>query len=388
MIADSSPSVEIVCPPAGFTKTPQQHPPFSRAFLDRRELLLEVHSCQGGPFVKASVRFDTQIVGALPVILSYFDKLQVAATVDKLVPWEGEVPLGVLAEILMANRLLQPKAMVRIGQWAGRIGLTDYYGVTVKQLNDDRLGRALERLAQYGSTVEMALTLRAIKVFKVRVNQIHYDLTSAELFGAYEQIPTKGVEPPTPMPAYGHTKSGRRNIKQIQIGLNVSNDGGIPLRHAVFSGNVAEQTTHLANLRLLSSMLKKSRFLYIADAKLDTPENLVAAAMEAGEFFCAGAFLPHLQEEFLLLRHRLCEIGYVAKSQAHLPPEQRNQYQAVEITQAAEAMLEGRWQRLKYRLIFVHSSALAKQHAATRERHMGKICEGSRTWSGTWASTR
>ena len=207
--------------------------------------------------MKASVRFDTQIVGALPVILSYFDKLQVAATVDKLVPWEGEVPLGVLAEILMANRLLQPKAMVRIGQWAGRIGLTDYYGVTVEQLNDDRLGRALERLAQYGSSVEMALTLRAIKVFKVRVNQIHYDLTSAELFGAYEQIPTEGVEPPTPLPAYGHTKSGRKNVKQIQIGLNVSNDGGIPLRHAVFSGNVAEQTTHLANLRLLSSMLKK-----------------------------------------------------------------------------------------------------------------------------------
>ena len=180
-------------------------------------------------------------MGALPVILSYFDKLQVAATVDELVPWEGEVPLGILAEILMANRLLQPKAMVRIGQWAGRVGLTDYYGVTVEQLNDDRLGRALERLAQYGDTVEMALTLRAIKVFKVRVNQIHYDLTSAELFGAYEQIPTEGTEPPTPLPAYGHTKSGRKNVKQIQIGLNVSNDGGVPLRHAVYSGNVAEQ---------------------------------------------------------------------------------------------------------------------------------------------------
>jgi hypothetical protein len=36
--------------------------------------------------------------------------------------------------------------MVRIGQWAGRVGLTNYYGVTVEELNDDRLGRALERL--------------------------------------------------------------------------------------------------------------------------------------------------------------------------------------------------------------------------------------------------
>jgi transposase len=325
--------------------------------------------------MKASVRFDTQIVGALPVILSYFDKLQVAATVDKLVPWEGEVPLGTLAEILMANRLLQPKAMVHVGEWAGRVGLTDYYGLTVKELNDDRLGRALERLAEHGDTVEMALTLRAIKVFKLRVDQIHYDLTSAELFGAYEQFPAEGPESPTPMPAYGHTKSGRKNVKQIQIGLNVTQDGGVPLLHAVYSGNVAEQTTHLANLRRLSGMLKKSRFLYIADAKLDTAENLVAAAMEAGEFLCAGAFQPHLQEEFLTVRHRLRKIEYVAKSQEHLPPEERDQYQAVEITQAAEATLDGRWQRIKYRLIFIRSSALAKQHAATRERHLGKIRE-------------
>ena len=33
MIADSRRRSEIVCPPACFTKTPQQHPPFSRAFL-------------------------------------------------------------------------------------------------------------------------------------------------------------------------------------------------------------------------------------------------------------------------------------------------------------------------------------------------------------------
>lgn len=324
--------------------------------------------------MEASTRFDTQIVGALPVVLSYFDKLQIAATIDAMVPWEGEVPLGVLAETLIANRLLQPRAMFRIGDWAQQVGLTNCYGLTLEQLNDDRLGRALERLAKHGDRVEAALTLRAIKLFKVRVDQIHFDATTAELYGAYEKW-QDNLPAWVAQPAYGHAKSGRKNIKQIQIGLNVSSDGGIPLQHSVLSGNVAEQTTHLANLRALSATLQKSKFLYIADSKLDTPENLVAATLQAGKFLCTGAFLPHVQEKFREVRHKLKKIDYVAKSQENLPPEDRDQYQATEIEETAEAEFEGRRHRIKYRLMFIHSSSMAKQEAATRERHMAKIRE-------------
>jgi len=67
----------------------------------------------------ARTRFRTQLVGALPAITHYFDELDLAATVDRLVPWEGEVPLGTLVEVLVANRLLQPKALFRVGPWAG-----------------------------------------------------------------------------------------------------------------------------------------------------------------------------------------------------------------------------------------------------------------------------
>ena len=44
----------------------------------------------------ASIQYQTQIVGALPAITAYFDKLDLAATVDRIVPWEGEIPLGTL----------------------------------------------------------------------------------------------------------------------------------------------------------------------------------------------------------------------------------------------------------------------------------------------------
>ena len=116
----------------------------------------------------AQTRFDTQIVGALPVITHYFGRLEVGAIVDELVPWEGDIPLGTLVEILVANRLLQPKALFRVGTWAGKAGLTDYYGVTAEQLNDDRLGRALERVAEHGEVIQAGLVMKAIKREKGR----------------------------------------------------------------------------------------------------------------------------------------------------------------------------------------------------------------------------
>jgi len=53
---------------------------------------------------------------------------------------------------------------------------------------------------------------------------LRHDISDVELYGAYDAA-TATVPPPTPPPAYGRTKSGRKNVKQIQFGLNVTNDG-------------------------------------------------------------------------------------------------------------------------------------------------------------------
>ena len=119
----------------------------------------------------AHTRFQTQIVGALPVITHYLERIDLAATIDHIVSWEGEVPLGTLVEVLITNRLLQPKALFRVGQWAQAAALTDYYGLTAEQLNDDRLGRALERLAAHAPDIQAALVLKAIEHFELDVTQ-------------------------------------------------------------------------------------------------------------------------------------------------------------------------------------------------------------------------
>jgi transposase len=323
----------------------------------------------------AATRFDTRVVGALPVVSNYLERLGLARIVDELVPWEGDVPLGTLVEILVTNRLLSPKALFRIDAWAQKAGLDTYYGLEAGQLNDDRLGRALERLPAHAEPVQAGLVLQAVKEFRLSVSQIHYDITSVELFGTYASATKEGQPPPTPLPTYGRTKSGRKNVKQVQLGVNVTGDGGVPVGHMVLDGNAAEATTHLDNLRLLRMVLPKKWELYIADTKLDTPENLLAVAESRGQFLCGGAFTVTMQQLFLRHRKQLRPVAYCPKSQEHLPPEQRDQYQAFELPDRLEGTHAGRKAKLDYRLVFVWSQAKERQEAATRERHVAKIRE-------------
>jgi transposase len=322
----------------------------------------------------AATRFRTQIVGALPVIDHYLERLGLAQIVDELVPWDGDVPLGTLVEILVTNRLLNPKAMFRIDAWAHKTGLDTRYRLQPGQLNDDRLGRALERLPVHAERVQAGLVVQAVKKFQLQVSQIHYDITSIELFGAYA-VETQGGPPPTPLPTYGRTKSGRKNVKQVQLGMNVTGDGGVPVAHAALDGNTAESTTHLDNLRRLRTLLPKKWELYIADTKLDTPENLLAVAESNGKFLCGGAFTVDLQDRFLRQRKQLRPVDYYPKSQERLLPEQRDQYQAFEVPERLEEEPKGRKRKLDYRLLFVWSEAKQRQEAATRERHVAKIQE-------------
>jgi transposase len=321
----------------------------------------------------AATRFDTQSVGALPVITQYLERLRLADAVNDLVPWEGEVPLGTLVEVLVANRLLRPQALFRVDHWAQTAAVTDYFALEPGQLNDDRLGRALERLAAHADAIQAALVLTAVRDFRLDVAQIHYDITDVELFGAYDLEAPAGQAPPTPRPAYGRTKSGRKNVKQIQLGVNVTGDGGVPVAHAPLDGNAAEAPTHLDNLRRLQAVLPRRKLLYIADTKLDTPANLLAVAARGGQFLCGGAFSPPLQQLYLRHRRKLRPVDYHPKSQGHVPPEQRDQYKAFERTDRLRGEVGGRKVRLRYRLLFVWSQAKARQEAATRDRHLAKI---------------
>src|SRR5262249_22630441 len=146
-----------------------------------------------------------------------------------------------------------------------------------------------------------------------------------------QQDAASGYQPPRP--AYGRSKSGRKNLKQVQLGLDVLGDGAVPVAHAVLDGNTAEVTTHQANLKRLKEVLPCSKFLLITDSKGDTPDNLLRIKAGNCEFLCTGAFTPQLQQRYLGLRDKMHKIAYYPSSQEQRQPQDRDEYKAHEVTE-------------------------------------------------------
>lgn len=343
----------------------------------------------------ATTRFNTRRVGALPVIVAYLEKMRLAAVIDAHVPWEGEVPLGTLVEIMVCNRMLNPRAQYKIGEWAERAGVCDYYGVSAEQLNDDRLGRALERIATHALSVQSQLVLSLVKEFKLNVSDIHYDISCVELYGVYERQlkesaeaeaelnkeassdsdQTRGQQPNLlgPKPMYGRTKSGRKNMKQVQFGINVARDGAVPIDLLPFDGNEAEVKTHIENMERLRRILPKKKLVYTADTKFDSPENLLTNKAAGGQFLCGGVFQPNVKEEYLKHRSKMKQVDYCPKSKQHLPEEKRPKYKVYEVTKQLEGKVDGKRVRMSYRQLFVWSEAKQAEESKTRQRHIDKI---------------
>ena len=172
------------------------------------------------------------------------------------------------------NRLTAPAPMVRVEEWAAAMAVDEAYGIQPGLLNDDRIARALDAVAPQLDAITGGVGAAAITEFGLDVSRLHWDLTSISLYGAYPQA---GEE--YPAPRWGHPKDRRPDLKQIQTGLAVSGDGGIPVFHRAYDGGAAEVAQVVGAMTALKQIAGPRRFLLVGDSKLISYTN--AAAMNA-----------------------------------------------------------------------------------------------------------
>lgn len=215
-----------------------------------------------------------RLVGSLPILHKILNRSginQILATHLETHGNEIISPAETLT-LLSYNIALGKSPLYKVGDWVGSLDhrVIGSDKVDAHPMNDDRLGRSLVKLYDSNRASLMTeITLAYIKRFDIDLSQIHNDTTSVKAYGEIAGKTSSGLEL-----KLGHSKDHRPDLEQIVFSLSISHDGGVPVHHKCYPGNRTDDTTHIETWNTLCKISPKRDFLYVADSKLCTHEQL------------------------------------------------------------------------------------------------------------------
>ena len=255
-----------------------------------------------GPFELASSQ-----LAALPLIDRFLARIDIVGTLARHLPaGDARTTLSAATAIgvLVRNLCVAREPLYGLAGWAGAFepGLLGLAPGEAGLLNDDRVGRALDALfdSDRGSLLT-ELVLGAVREFQIDCSQLHNDSTSVILHGDYADAdgdPRGGK--PTVAAARGHSKDHRPDLKQLLWILTVAADGAVPLAYRLTDGNVTDDQTHIATWDGLARLVGRPDFLYVADSKLATREQMAHIHARGGRFV---SVLPRSRSEAVSYTH-------------------------------------------------------------------------------------
>ena len=146
-------------------------------------------------------------------------------------------------------------------------------GIRSEHLNDDRLGRILDKLHDSGLTeIFVTVALSATRQFGVNINSLHLDSSSFHVDGDYQQQ-DETVESGAIHITQGYSREHRPDLKQFIVDLMCSGDGDIPLYLRVGDGNETDSAIFAQLTREFRQQWDIDA-LFVGDAALYTAGNL------------------------------------------------------------------------------------------------------------------
>lgn len=251
-------------------------------------------------------------VGALPLVNQIMDRMGLESFFEQHLVADGprmKIATRRGLRLLIQNILLSREPIYGLGEWAQRHApdLTGIATSKLKHLNDDRIGRCLDRLfAAQNSSLVMSVIRHVIQEFNLSLDELHNDSTTVTFQGAYDGAYLEGLKRgiPTLGITWGHNKDHRPDLKQLLYILTVTDDGGVPIYFTTASGNTADDQTHVATWDLMRQLVGSADFLYVADCKLASASNLRTIDSRGGRFVTV---LPRTRREDKQFRKLMIE---------------------------------------------------------------------------------
>lgn len=309
-------------------------------------------------------------VGATPLVRHFLDRLQFTALLEQHLPaLPGRAPAvssAATLRVLVTNLLLARQPLYAIAAWANR-RVPAHLGLQPGQadlLNDDRFGRALDHLQRADrASLLTALVLRAVRAFTIELKELHQDTTTVTLSGAYaDQAPAEQEDRP-PRITFGYNKDHRPDLKQLLYSITITADGAVPVHCKTYDGNTTDDQVHRDTWDFLRRLLGHADFLYVADSKLCTRDNMSHIRAGGGRFLTV---MPRTRSEDSFFRSYVQDHA-PAWQEVHREPNPRRRDQPDVVYGGVEAphrSAEGD------RILWYCSSQKREQDAQNRQRRL------------------
>jgi transposase len=240
---------------------------------------------------------EIQNIDHLGIVAGIIDSIGIVEIINEIIGVEkGEkVSAGQVVKAMIINGLgFVSKPLYMFPEYFETIACEHLVGTGVKPeyLNDDKLGRVMDKLFIKGlDTIFFIIAVKAAKKFGVSLSTSHLDSSSMHVHGQYntslpevifenqrlennQELEELAVKSPKEITiTYGYSRDHRPDLKQFIIEMICSGDGDIPIFLKLASGNQADSSC-FGQIAVEYQKQLEVNSLIVADSALYTESNL------------------------------------------------------------------------------------------------------------------
>jgi transposase len=225
-----------------------------------------------------TTEYTTKRIDHLGIVAGICNKIGLIETIDEQVGEDDrKVSVGQAVQAMVLNGLgFVGRPLYLTPEFFANKPVEVLIGPEIEaaDLNDDSLGRALDRLFETGVTeLFAAVAGRGLSVFEIGQRFRHLDSTTFSLHGQYDrETDERAIEI-----THGYSKDHRPDLKQTVLALICSQQSAIPSWLAVLNGNQSDNQSFVEIIQAYRSQLEASHdddCYYVADSALYSADNI------------------------------------------------------------------------------------------------------------------
>lgn len=216
-----------------------------------------------------SLHIKSRSHGAVAALYALAQELDVAGTIDATLAISGRrlrpsqlnrgesaapkkndgLTVGQSLVLVAIGRACHATSKRAFAEWASSTTLGEVASAPVERLNSQHFWDQMDQLPVPAiAPIEKQLVAKALERFQLQPDTLLYDATNFFTFIASANHRCE-------LPARGHNKQQRHDLRQVGVALLCTRGDGIPLAHHVYGGNVADVTSFSDALPLMRQRL-------------------------------------------------------------------------------------------------------------------------------------